>query len=114
MNGLGREALTRFSPAGSRLASGSQDGYIKIWDAREISPEERRSRSDAFDEGLPGWHAEVAAEAEKAGNWFAAAFHLSRLDALKPGRGETQERLQKANSKLKSMNVPRPARANDQ
>jgi hypothetical protein len=55
---------------------------VRLWIARE-SPEEQEKRLAeqhrlALEEQA-AWHKKEAADAEKAGKWFAAAFHLSRL-----------------------------------
>jgi hypothetical protein len=75
-----------WSPDGTRLATGSGDGMARVWDARPVdtcdpwAEDEARRRAWA-----PDWHAEDAAAAEKAGDWFAADFHLGRLLLLRPG-----------------------------
>jgi hypothetical protein len=55
---------------------------VQLWIARE-SPEEQAKRlaeQRRLDrEQQTVWHTNQAADAERAGRWFAAAFHLSRL-----------------------------------
>jgi dipeptidyl aminopeptidase/acylaminoacyl peptidase len=69
-----------FSPDGSRLATASNDGTARLWIARE-SPEDQEKRQRG-QQRL--WRRQQAAEAEKHGRWFSAAFHLSRLLEAEP------------------------------
>jgi WD40 repeat protein len=65
-----------FSPDGSRIVAAGQDGTARLWIARESSEDwQKRRRS---------WREQQADAAEKAGRWFAAAFHLSRLIDAEP------------------------------
>jgi hypothetical protein len=75
--------------------------------ARLVPTKPRRDR-DFWDEQeqrrkalAPVWHQEDAAAAEKAGAWFAAAWHLERLLRLNPKDEKIQERLRQARQKLK-------------
>jgi hypothetical protein len=69
-----------FSPDGSRLATASDDGTARLWIARE-SPEDQEKRQR---EQHRRWRRQQAANAERAGRWFATAFHLSRLIEAEP------------------------------
>src|SRR5262249_5682624 len=50
-------------------------------------PAWQAQRRAALADTLPGWHQTQAAEFEKAGQWFAAAFHLDRLIQAEPQSG---------------------------
>ena len=73
-------ASVTFSPDGDRILTGSidlktGDGKARLWIARESqeSQEKRRQEQQQL------WREQQAADAEKGGQWFAAAFDLSRL-----------------------------------
>jgi tetratricopeptide (TPR) repeat protein len=79
-----------YSPDGTRLAAASYNGTVKVWDAR-IGP----GGYDPWAEDLyrrtalaPAWHAHDARDAERRGDWFAAAFHRRRLAQLRPDEPE--------------------------
>jgi WD40 repeat protein/serine/threonine protein kinase len=60
-----------FSPDGSRLACVAKDDTVRIWLAHETVREKAQR--------VRVWREQEAAEAERRGNWFAAAFHLGVL-----------------------------------
>jgi eukaryotic-like serine/threonine-protein kinase len=71
-----------FSPDGCRVATVSDDNTARLWIARESQEDQekrRREKHRVWRERQRSWQEQQAAEAEKAGQWFAAAFHLSRL-----------------------------------
>jgi tetratricopeptide (TPR) repeat protein len=83
-----------FSADGHRLASGGEDGGVRLWDAELLSPEARRER---FRQQALAWHQREAAASWNGGvQWrpFAARFHLDPLVAARPTSGTL--RLQRA------------------
>jgi hypothetical protein len=103
-----------FSPDGARLASGSYK-TVKVWDGRTSSKNPGIADIDLLGEMMhrhqvwaPTWHAEDAAAAEKAEDWFAAAFHLGRLLQFKPGDQAIQKRHAQALQMLKDANLALP------
>jgi predicted NACHT family NTPase len=77
-----------FSPDGSRLATASIDWTARLWIARE-SPRDQEKRRR---EQQRLWRRGQAAEAERAGRWFTAAFHLSRLIEAEPADASLRAR----------------------
>jgi hypothetical protein len=72
-----------FSPDGSRLATGDGAGTARLWIARESRKDQvKRQRQQ---QRL--WRRQQAAQAERGGRWFTAAFHLSRLIETEPADG---------------------------
>ncbi len=78
---------------------------IRVYSRRPLPPpwgldpwteDEARRRAMA-----PVWHADGAAAAEKAGDWFAAAFHLERLIRYRPEDPSLRERRVGALDRLK-------------
>jgi predicted NACHT family NTPase len=65
-----------FSPDGGRLATASGDNTARVWIARE-KPEDQAKRRQF-------WRERQAADAERDGRWFAAAFHLGQLIRERP------------------------------
>jgi dipeptidyl aminopeptidase/acylaminoacyl peptidase len=64
-----------FSPDGHRIATaGCNDA--RLWRAREIPADQEKRRRL--------WREQQAADAEQSGQWFSAAFHLSRLIDAEP------------------------------
>ena len=54
----------------------------------------------AFREEGAAWHGLEAARSEHEGQWFAAAFHIGKLLALRPGDNSLTERLSRARERL--------------
>jgi WD40 repeat protein len=48
---------------------------------------------------LESWHLREAAASERAGEWFAAVFHLDRLVRMQPGNEDLQGRLDQARAR---------------
>jgi WD40 repeat protein len=71
-----------FSPDGRRLAL-AQGNAIRVLDVGPLREEERRIRRARTGPDAD-WQAAEAARHERAGQWFAAAFHLGRLLAERP------------------------------
>jgi tetratricopeptide (TPR) repeat protein len=86
--GGGVQAVS-WSPDGERLATASDDKTARVWDARTKQPgpggydpwAEDEARRNAW---APDWHADDAETAARAGDAFAAAFHVTRLRQLAP------------------------------
>jgi WD40 repeat protein/serine/threonine protein kinase/tetratricopeptide (TPR) repeat protein len=67
-----------FSPDGQRLAvGGAFTGSLRVLDIGPASPDQTPQRALA-------WHRREAGACETSANWFAAAFHLSRVIELAP------------------------------
>jgi hypothetical protein len=79
-------------PDGRRLAVAA-GRFVWLTDAASAEELESRRRWAGFDRA---WHAVEADEAENAGRWFAAAFHLELLARDQPGDPVLKRRLEKA------------------
>ena len=81
--------------AGGKIASAgvspSREGSLEsLWRRlRAKYPSEFRTSS----EEIAAWHEFEAATSELGEQWFAAAFHLERLHAMRPGDQALSERL---------------------
>jgi WD40 repeat protein/tetratricopeptide (TPR) repeat protein len=74
-----------FTPDGKVLVCGGGNGEVYLWDARKASGRDWAFVPDprSLEQELAR-HRREAGEAEKAGLWFAAAWHLDRLLRLEP------------------------------
>ena len=81
-----------FSPDGTELLTGSHDRTLKVWDLGGPGSPPLVERLSC----IP-WHEAEAKDAEQRGQYFAAAFHLERLQRLRPS-AKTLQRLEKARS----------------
>jgi WD40 repeat protein/Flp pilus assembly protein TadD len=81
-----------FSPDGSRLtaitaAASNNLVRVCVWAAPTDIVAWQVKRREALAPGLPAWHRARADESERAGDWYAAAFHLGRLTEAEPANG---------------------------
>src|SRR5262249_5432412 len=79
-------ACVAFSPDGQRLAAVNTDYYlpteVKVWDAREVTPEVQTARREAARQAAPSWHQRLAEDFLAQEQGPAALFHLSRAIEL--------------------------------
>jgi tetratricopeptide (TPR) repeat protein len=75
-----------FSPDGARIAT-SCDGVVRLWTAPTDVAAWQAERRQAQALSLPAWHRARADESERAGEWYAAAFHLGQLIEAEPTSG---------------------------
>ncbi len=71
-----------FSHDGCRILTASGDRTVRLWIARESREEQGKRLAEQHRlerEQQAPWQTRQANDAEKAGQWFAAAFHLARL-----------------------------------
>jgi WD40 repeat protein len=85
-----------FSRDGKRLASASMDGTVRLWFS-EDTPERSAYRWQFCRE-------KQAEEAEAAGEWLAAAFHLGELLNQDPDNKSLQARWDKSIGELAKVN----------
>ena len=83
-----------FSPNGGRVAAASVEGPVYLLLAWE-SPEDQQKRRR-------WWRKQQAAKTEKAGQWFAARFHLDQLLKDDPNNAEFVRRRDAAEAHLKA------------
>jgi WD40 repeat protein/serine/threonine protein kinase len=89
---MGQIAGVGFKADGASIVTASVDGTARLWRARESPPDDdqRRIKQHRM------WREQQAADAEQAGQWFAAAFHLSRLIDADPKNSSLYARRCKA------------------
>ncbi len=75
-----------FSPDGSRIAALGWHGVVQVWTAPRDPAAWQAERRAAFAPSLPVWYRVRADEAERAGDWYAAVFNLSRLIDAQPAQ----------------------------
>ncbi len=75
----------RFSPDGRFLAA-SYSIYVSVWDSAGKRPELEETRAELERAQVSAWHERAAQDAEQERQWFAAAFHLSRVIEAHPDR----------------------------
>jgi tetratricopeptide (TPR) repeat protein len=77
-----------FSADGQRLASATQDGTVKVWDAGTVKlPDPKTANLLAL-----AWHRREARDNVMARQWFAAIFHLTPLIDAQPNAGDLRVR----------------------
>jgi WD40 repeat protein/Flp pilus assembly protein TadD len=82
-----------FSTDGTRIAAAGGDGAIRVYDAPHDITAWQAQRCEALVATLPAWHRARAVACDRAGQWFAAAFHWRRLTQAEPDRGQDHFRL---------------------
>jgi WD40 repeat protein/Flp pilus assembly protein TadD len=80
------DAGATFSPDGSHIAAWTLNG-LRVWTAPKDPAAWQAERRAAFPGSLPAWHRARAEDSERAGDWYAAAFHLDRLIQAEPNLG---------------------------
>jgi WD40 repeat protein/Flp pilus assembly protein TadD/predicted Ser/Thr protein kinase len=73
-----------FSPDGARIAANGDDGAVWVFEAPPDVAAWQAARRNALANGDVGWHRTQLAESQRAGQHFAAAFHLGRLIEAEP------------------------------
>jgi tetratricopeptide (TPR) repeat protein len=84
--GLGPSGRPAFSTDGQRLAV-LERGGLRVWTAPDSAAGWQAERRQALADSAPAWRGTRAADGERAGEWFAAAFHWGRVARAEPGRG---------------------------
>jgi len=72
------------SPDGRYIACGTEPGRVFVWEAPAQVAAAQAARRQMLGNTLLPWHRDSAAASERAGQMFAAAFHLSRLLDVEP------------------------------
>jgi WD40 repeat protein/tetratricopeptide (TPR) repeat protein/serine/threonine protein kinase len=81
----GRISSVAFSPDGQHLAAGSDGKVVAVWDGQRV-------RADIAKRAV-GWRRQQAVACERDEDWFAAAFHLGRLEKEDPADASSPKRL---------------------
>jgi WD40 repeat protein/tetratricopeptide (TPR) repeat protein len=76
-----------FSQDGRRLAAGGPNNTVWVWQAEEVTPADRVRRRAVLEKAGPAWHRRAVVEFTARNQWFACAFHLSRLIDTEPKDG---------------------------
>jgi WD40 repeat protein len=99
-NSSGQILSLTFSPDGQRLAAGRMGGTVSVWRAEALTPEARAAHLRKGDIAVLAWHQRQAGESERLRQWFAAAFHLSRLLDAAPADPDLSFRRAQARAEL--------------
>jgi WD40 repeat protein/tRNA A-37 threonylcarbamoyl transferase component Bud32 len=84
-SGVGRPQTLAWSADGLTLALSGSDGNVLLWSAAPRTEEVQAARRAGWDDYARDWHRAAAEDAKRAKQWFAAAFHLSRVTDVGPG-----------------------------
>jgi WD40 repeat protein len=104
------EGASRFDPIdvsalawsadGSTLAAADSFGHVRLWSAAPRTEEIQAARRAAWSDYALGWHHRAARDCERQRQWFATAFHLSRVIDAGPADGSLFLRRGLANAQM--------------